>query len=189
MESCLYLSHHGIKGQKWGIRRYQNPDGTLTAEGRAKLGLSKNRTWKLDPDTNLGIKNRYQNMSDARRQLRARRKNYDTETKEILSQNSSIPKSIGVLLAREALKPSYSITGFQTNKAERFVESTALTIGLPTVYTYKKMNDALLNVGRAETGYKWVASLTSPLSYELKQVNKITGKALTLRSGAQLSRV
>lgn len=56
MESCLYLSHHGIKGQKWGIRRYQNPDGTLTAEGRAKLGLSKNRTWKPDPDTNLGIK-------------------------------------------------------------------------------------------------------------------------------------
>ena len=27
------LYHHGIKGQKWGIRRYQNPDGSLTAEG------------------------------------------------------------------------------------------------------------------------------------------------------------
>ena len=31
-----YLEHHGIKGQKWGVRRYQNPDGTLTAEGLAK---------------------------------------------------------------------------------------------------------------------------------------------------------
>ena len=31
------LAHHGIKGQKWGVRRYQNPDGTLTSEGRAKL--------------------------------------------------------------------------------------------------------------------------------------------------------
>lgn len=27
------LYHHGIKGQKWGIRRFQNSDGTLTAEG------------------------------------------------------------------------------------------------------------------------------------------------------------
>lgn len=33
----LYLMHHGVKGQKWGVRRYQNPDGTLTAEGRRKI--------------------------------------------------------------------------------------------------------------------------------------------------------
>lgn len=30
----LYLEHHGIKGQRWGVRRFQNPDGTLTDKGR-----------------------------------------------------------------------------------------------------------------------------------------------------------
>lgn len=31
-----YLAHHGIKGQQWGIRRFQNEDGTLTEEGKAR---------------------------------------------------------------------------------------------------------------------------------------------------------
>lgn len=30
------LCHHGIKCQKWGIRRYQNEDGTLTPEGKKR---------------------------------------------------------------------------------------------------------------------------------------------------------
>lgn len=36
--ATYYLKHHGIRGQKWGIRRYQNPDGTLTAEGKKRYG-------------------------------------------------------------------------------------------------------------------------------------------------------
>ena len=34
------LYHWGIKGQKWGIRRYQNPDGTLTKEGKARYRVN-----------------------------------------------------------------------------------------------------------------------------------------------------
>ena len=35
--SCPYeLCHHGIKGQKWGVRRYQYADGSLTPEGRKR---------------------------------------------------------------------------------------------------------------------------------------------------------
>lgn len=36
------LYHHGTKGQKWGIRRYQNADGSLTPAGKKRYGTKAN---------------------------------------------------------------------------------------------------------------------------------------------------
>lgn len=37
MENNYELFHWGVKGQKWGVRRYQNKDGSLTAAGKKRL--------------------------------------------------------------------------------------------------------------------------------------------------------
>lgn len=36
-----YICHHGVKGQKWGVRRYQNKDGSLTEMGKKFETITK----------------------------------------------------------------------------------------------------------------------------------------------------
>ena len=45
------LYHHGVKGQRWGIRRFQNPDGSLTEEGKRRFNYGNN-----DARVDLGFK-------------------------------------------------------------------------------------------------------------------------------------
>lgn len=59
-----YISHHGIKGQKWGIRRYQNEDGTLTAAGKRQLRKDNRERRKLTRRTAAAAKHLKSSVED-----------------------------------------------------------------------------------------------------------------------------
>lgn len=86
-----YLAHHGIKGQKWGVRHFQNPDGTLIhPKGRQR---PESGTWKakdgatLSDDelkrrnTRLQLENQYRQNVENRHPVK---KEIKTAVKKIL---------------------------------------------------------------------------------------------------------
>lgn len=42
------LQHHGVKGMRWGVRRYQNKDGSLTAAGKRNLQKARDKAERIN---------------------------------------------------------------------------------------------------------------------------------------------
>ncbi len=111
------LQHWGIKGMKWGVRRYQNKDGTLTALGRKreremsdKLKSAKKENEALKKE-NESLKKTVQatrpkatsEMSDAELRERVNRLNMEQQYKQYVSNLYPETKSKGERFVNKVL--------------------------------------------------------------------------------------
>ena len=91
------LYHHGIKGQKWGVRRYQNSDGTLTSKGKNRYSRDAREKEfnKYDESTGKYYK---QSKKNGRTNLEVDAKRYvkeDTErTKRLVDSGRNLSSDV-----------------------------------------------------------------------------------------------
>ena len=89
----VYLAHHGILGQKWGVRRYQNPDGSLTAAGRKRYTIdSDGKIRKLSSSEQRAVakadKKRAEALEKARK-ARAEKVEYNKQKAEAIKSGDA----------------------------------------------------------------------------------------------------
>ena len=157
--NAIYLAHHGVKGQKWGVRRYQNEDGSLTSAGvkRYNSGTYAKSLNRLDTDISKTIHKRAKNEIAIQK---AARKGDTEKVKELTNARKEADRAIAAgrktqeKMLGEARKNNVQISA---KKTVRYVNTGKMVManiiaGIPGSLTIGMLDVATANRYGAEAG-------------------------------------
>lgn len=119
MENELY--HFGIKGMRWGVRRYQNPDGSLTNAGKKRLKKGQTSNEETDSSNKSSTKSSptktVKDMSDDELRQAINRIQLEQQYKNLSPKNVSKGKKFVDTVTNDVLKPAAIDIGKQVAKS------------------------------------------------------------------------
>lgn len=135
------IYHHGIKGMKWGVRRYQNKDGSLTPAGKKRRGSS-------DFSVGIGVKRKTASSM-------SKKTSSSTPKKKSVSEMSD--DELRKAISRLQLEKQYrDLTPQKVSSGKKFVSKVMKQVVEPAVSDAGRqiLRDALLSAAKGSTKKK-----------------------------------
>lgn len=178
-----YLVHYGIFGQKWGVRRYQNEDGTLTEEGKERYNQKpESEGWKKSDAEHLSD----EELRRRNNRLQAERQYKDLTTSQVERERIQRRKDIinkvivgtAVSLAAVAMRGHWKqAASFITKHGKHAIAKLRTKIGMGGVAknAAKKYGQISLNSQHYDGMYLRPGTASKNLRFRPNGIPQVTG--------------